>query len=69
MLGNLGSVRENRLDSLSNNCFSTITLSVILGFSGLGDTLVEGTMKKRDMGLPNLFEQNISLFFVVVTTK
>ena len=37
----------NSLITLSNNCFSIITLSVIVLFSGLGDTLVEGTMKKR----------------------
>ena len=65
MLGNSGS-NEN----YENNGKTFYTCSVTFNlFSGLGDTLEESTMKKRDMGLPNLFEQNISLFFVVVTTK
>ena len=69
MLRSVKEFRENRFDSFSNNCFSTITFSVIVGFFGFRGYSRREYDEKERYGLSNLFEQNISLFFVVVTAK
>ncbi|MBR4037605.1 MAG: hypothetical protein IKJ02_03505, partial [Tidjanibacter sp.] len=60
--------RENRLDSLSNNCFSSTTFSVILGFSGLGYTLEEST-NEIEIWVCRVYSNktHISILFVVTT--
>ena len=46
-------ISENQLDC-----------SVIFGFLGFREYPRRGYKEKRDMGLSNLFEQNISLFYL-----
>ena len=59
----------NSLITLSNNCFSTINLSVILGFSGLGDTLEEST-NEIEIWVCRVYSNktHISILFVITTS-
>ena len=64
MLENLRS-----LGNYGSNGITDKTLCVMIGFSGLGDTLEESTMKNRDMDCQIYLNRTYLYFFVVVTTK
>ena len=60
--GNLGSLRS--IGNYENYEITNKTLCVAIGFSGLGDTIVDGTMENRDRQMSSSLEYlPISIFY------